>query len=82
MASSLAQRQASKGISIADQSEAVFSNMDADNDGEVTFEEMLKVYFPRASEKELEVRLRINHVLTKSRSPTMFGFANAALRAP
>ena len=51
------QRQAAEGVSIADLSETVFHAMDADNSGEVTFEEMLKLTYKYATPAEIDIML-------------------------
>jgi len=54
--------------------------MDADNDGEVTFEEMLKVYFPRASEKELETMMQWVAPKAPAPAPAKAGLSSKALQ--
>jgi len=56
--STLAERQAAQGISILDISESVFTEMDKDGDGQVTFEEMLKITFRLASPNEIGIMLK------------------------
>ena len=55
--SSLEQRKAQEGISISDLSEGAFREMDKDGDGEVEFEELLKLMFRYATEKEIATML-------------------------
>lgn len=55
--STLAQRKAQEGISIIDLSEGIFTEMDVDGDGEVTFAELLKMMFKFARPDEIEVML-------------------------
>jgi len=55
--STLQERNASLGTSIVDLSEGVFHEMDKDGDGEVTFEELCKLFFKHASAAELQTML-------------------------
>lgn len=55
--STLAQRQANEGISILDLAEGTFHEMDKDGDGEVTFRELLKLFYRFATEGEIETML-------------------------
>jgi len=55
--STLQERNASLGISLVDLSEGVFHEMDKDGDGEVTFEELCKLFFRHASSSELQTML-------------------------
>ena len=52
--STLEERKASEGISILDLSEGAFHEMDTDGDGSVTFLEILKLVFHKASKAEFE----------------------------
>jgi len=55
--STLAQRKAQEGVSILDLSEGIFTEMDVDGDGEVTFAELLKLMFKFARPEEIETML-------------------------
>jgi len=55
--STLAERNASQGISIADLSENTFHAMDTDGNGEVTFEELLKLFFKYATPNDIKVMM-------------------------
>ena len=55
--SSLHERQAVKGISIADLSEGVFHEMDRDGSGDVTFEELVHLMYPLASADEKKLMM-------------------------
>jgi len=52
--STLDERKASEGVSILDLSEGAFHEMDTDGDGGVTFLEILKLVFHKASKAEFE----------------------------
>ena len=55
--STLADRQAAQGISLADLGEGVFHEMDADGNGDVSFKELLKLMFKFARPDEIETML-------------------------
>ena len=55
--STLADRQAAAGISLADLGEGVFHEMDADGNGDVSFRELLKLMFKFARPDEIETML-------------------------
>jgi len=55
--STLAERRSAEGISIADLSEQTFHEMDTDGNGEVTFDELCKLFFKYASKEELKVMM-------------------------
>lgn len=55
--SSLEQRKAQEGVSISDLSEGAFREMDKDGDGEVEFEELLRLMFRFATDKEIKTML-------------------------
>ena len=55
--STLAQRKAAEGIGIADLGESVFSEMDANGDGHVSFQEMLKLMYHQARPDEIQLML-------------------------
>ena len=55
MQTTLAQRQAAAGVSLLDLSDGVFSEMDTNADGDVSFKELLKLMYPNAGEEDLEL---------------------------
>jgi len=60
--------QKSGGSSIREQFEGLFSQMDKDGDGEVTFRELLEVLYPLATENEKKIMLDGS---SPSRSPSL-----------